>query len=390
MNVVKVCVVVENHRSAVMGGAQYQGELLAEELARHPGAQVTYIARRADETRCKAQGTPYAIRRIGRLGGIRNRAVFFDAGDLWRAFKEIAPDVVYQQMRQSYTAVCASYARRAGVPFFFHIASDQDLNPSWFPRRLISRRLPFHVVEAAAGIWGMKHASHVIAQTERQARILKERFDRNAAAIVRNFQPLPERLPAKPHDGVVRVFWLANLKDVKRPELFVELAERFAHRADLEFLMAGRPSQLSRHVALLERAASMPNLKYLGELSIDEVEREMARADVHVNTSRFEGFPNTFVQAWANGAVVATVSVDPEEESMEWLGIGYCAGSLARLADLIDRLSRSPEERARVACRAFAFAQERHSMASATALARRMLDAAVEAARPRGLLVRVK
>lgn len=384
MSILKVCVVVENHPSAVMGGAQYQGALLAAELARQPGVQVTYIARRADEACCKEQGLPYAIRTIGRLGGIRDRAVFFDAGNLHRALEELTPDVVYQRMRQSYTAVCAAYARRAAIPFFFHIASEFDLDPRWLPRRLISKSLPFYVVEFATGIWGIKHASHVIAQTDRQARLLKQRFGKDASVIVRNFQPFPEQLPSKPDDGTVRVFWVANFKDVKRPELFVDLAASFADRPDLEFVMAGRASSLPRHVALVERIRSMPNTKYLGSLTIDEVNREMARADFHVNTSSMEGFPNTFVQAWANGAIVATIGVDPDEQGMEGLGIGYCAGSLGGLRDYIDRMSRSPEERRKVASRAFAFAQEKHSMASATTLARTMLRAAAEAASRRG------
>ena len=213
----KVCVIVENHPSAVMGGAQYQGHLLAEELARRTGVTVTYLARGLAPDRCVEAGIPYAVRRIGSRSGIRHRAVLFDAPELWHALHELAPDVVYQQMRQSYTAVCAQYARKVKVPFVFHVASDIDLDPRWFNDRF-SANLPFDVAEAALGLWGLRHASHIIVQTGRQRRILQERFGRVAAAVVRNFQPLPASLPEKAA-GPVRVFWVANFKDVKRPEM---------------------------------------------------------------------------------------------------------------------------------------------------------------------------
>ena len=366
-----VCVVLENHAKARMAGAEYQTLLLTEELARRPGVRVTYVARRIPEG-ADAAGLPYELRRIGSEAGIRRRAVFFDAGDLLRTLRELKPDVIYQQSRQSYTAVCAWYARKARIPFFFHIAHDFDLNYRWLTLRL-SRNTPFDLVECLSGIWGLKQAGHIIVQTDRQARVLKERYGRTAAAVIRNFQPLPEALPTKPADPL-KIFWVANLKDWKRPELFVELAESFSGRDDLEFIMAGRhPGQ--RHLEpLMHKIPTVRNLQYLGELPIERVNELMSEAVVHVNTSSFEGFPNTFLQAWGRGAIVATLAVDPDEEGMEALGIGYCAGTVQRLHGFIDDLSRSPQRRQQIMERAFAFVHEKHSMAQGTRLADLMLQ----------------
>jgi hypothetical protein len=362
-----------------MGGAQYQGHLLAEELARRAGVTVTYLARGLLPDRCVAAQIPYGVRSIGSRAGIRHRAVLFDAPELWHALHELAPDVVYQQMRQSYTAVCARYASKTKIPFFFHVASDIDLDPRWFNGRL-SANLPFDVAEAALGIWGLRHASHIIVQTGRQRRILQERFGRVAAAVVRNFQPLPASLPEKA-GGPVRVFWVANFKDVKRPELYVELAESFVGRDDLEFTMAGRTSSHRRFAALMKRIERTSNLRYFGELPIEVVNQRMAEADIHVNTSSFEGFPNTFIQAWAQGAVVVSMAVDPDEEGMEALGIGYCAGSFARLRSVIDELARSRGQRQLLAEQAFAFVHSKHSLVHGAQLADLILSAASDSSR---------
>jgi glycosyltransferase involved in cell wall biosynthesis len=365
-----------------MGGAQYQGHVLAEEFARRPGVEVIYLARDIPPDAATTFRLPYAVRRIGTWAGIRRRAALFDLGELWQVLSEIRPDVIYQQMRQSYTALCAQYARQAGIPFFFQIASDFDLSRRWVTNGF-SANLPFDISEALAGLWGLRHASHVIAQTQRQSRVLRERFGRDAYAVVRNFQPLPERLPSKAA-GPVEVFWVANIKEVKRPELFVQLAESFSGRDDLKFTMAGRPSALQRRYRpLMDRIARTPNLEYLGELPIEAVNQRMAQAAIHVNTSSVEGFPNTFIQAWAQGAVVVTIAVDPDEEGMEKLGIGICAGTFERLRTSVDELARAPQRRLEMATRAFAFAHANHSLAQGARLADMMLESAEAAAASR-------
>lgn len=373
---IHVCIVAENHASVRMAGAEYQTLLLTDELARRPDVRVTYVARRVP-TGDATKAYPYELINCGNDAGIRRRAVFFDAPETTRILERIKPDVVYQQCLQSYTAVCARYAEKAGIPFFFHIAHDFDMSYRAAAVRL-SPNTPFDLLEIAAGHWGLRHASHVIAQTPFQARLLRQNFARDPAAIIRNFQPLPDSLPEK-QDSPMRVFWVANLKDWKRPGLFVDLAESFTGRDDIEFIMAGRPPTERRHAPLLARIPRVKNFTYLRELPIEKVNQIMLGAHMHVNTSTHEGFPNTFLQAWARGAVVATMNVDPDDGGMEKLGIGYCAKeSLPRLHDFVDLMARDHAKRARLAQKAFEFVHANHSMRQGEHLADLIIDAARE------------
>lgn len=363
-----VCIVLEAHAYAQMGGAEYQAHQLAEKLCQYPGVRVTYLARSVPSHLT----TQYEVRQVGNSDGFRRRALLFDARKLWRTLSQISPDVIYQRAKHSYTAVCALYAQRAGIPMIFHVASEPDADGRWFRKRL-SVNTPLDLMEVAAGNFGVRRAPHVVVQSNDQGDLLRKRFHRVPTALIRNFQPLPDALPAKPAGGL-RLLWVGNIKEVKRPERFLELAERMAARPGFEFWMVGRESQHRGMLPVMTAVRRSNHVRYFGELPLKEVNALMDAADVFVNTSSFEGFPNTFIQAWARGAIVTTLDVDVDG-GLDARGIGFRAGSISRLTEVIDRLALSPHLRAEVSRKAFAHVWKEHSLKNLTELARFVLEA---------------
>lgn len=320
-----------------------------------------------------AGGGPYEIRKVGDASGFRRRAVLFDARMLWRTLEELAPDVIYQRMKQSYTAVCARYAERAGIPLIFHVASEPDADGRWL-RKHISVNTPLDLLEVAAGNWGVRHASRIVVQTSRQGDLLRQNLGREPAALIRNYQPLPNALPEKRAHGL-RVLWVGNIKEIKRPDLFLELAERMSGCPGIEFWMVGRAGSHRGIQPTMTAIRQSRHIRYFGELPLGKVNALMEDADVFVNTSGFEGFPNTFIQAWGRGAVVTSLNVDVDG-GMEARGIGYCTGGLPRLIEVIDELRVSPQLRAEIARRAFAHVWQEHSLVNLQDLAQFVLDSA--------------
>jgi glycosyltransferase involved in cell wall biosynthesis len=75
-------------------------------------------------------------------------------------------------------------------------------------------------------------------------------------------------------------------------------------------MIGGPGANRALYEAIAERAARLPNVQFKGFLPLHETERWFDRARVLVNTSDYEGMPNTFLQAWARGVpTVATVDV---------------------------------------------------------------------------------
>jgi hypothetical protein len=76
-SVVRICMIVENHWRAVMGGAPYQGRVIAECLAARPDFEVFYLARRC---RDDVQEDGYTVVRVS--GTWYRRRAVFDARSL--------------------------------------------------------------------------------------------------------------------------------------------------------------------------------------------------------------------------------------------------------------------------------------------------------------------
>lgn len=314
-----VAILMPTHWSSLGGGAEYQAQMLCEHLVRSGRYRVTWLGRRIAED-YRPQG--YEVRQIARHDGLRARGFFFDAPRLDKLLRELRPDVIYQRVGCAYTGLAARYARDTGCRMVWHVACDMDVMPE---TGMAKMRLPvLRWIEKRLLEYGVRHAPCIVTQTRHQAQLLERHYQRTASAIVRNFHPVPREAIDK--TGPLTVLWVANIKRLKQPELFVDLALDFISRADVHFVMVGQASDdpaLMR--PLLARIEGLPNLTYLGRQNQEQVNALFARAHVLVNTSWYEGFSNTFIQAWMRGVPVVSLNADPDGLLRE-LGLGFCAG----------------------------------------------------------------
>jgi hypothetical protein len=280
---------------------------------------------------------------------------------LWRTLTALEPDVIYQRMRQSYTAVAAAYARRFGKRFVFHVASDYDVMPGAF-RKHLSLNTPFDFVEAVMGKHGMRRASAIVTQTRRQAELLHRNLGLQSVAVIPNLHPAPRTdEPKEKLSDVFQVAWIGDFKLVKRPEHLVRLAEELQHIGALRFVMAGRRGSDRVYGDLHAKIRSLRNVHYVGELTHDEVNELLARSHCLVNTSDVEGLSNTFIQAWMRGTVVLSLNADVDGALAE-RGVGYRAGTYQNLRDLLVKLVAERNDLHALTGRARDYAFENYSL----------------------------
>jgi glycosyltransferase involved in cell wall biosynthesis len=112
---------------------------------------------------------------------------------------------------------------------------------------------------------------------------------------------------------------------------------------------------------VIEQLRAQPNVEFLDQVAPERAHEIMASAALLLSTSDTEGFPNTFLEAWASGTPKISLSVDPDQViEREELG-GVLAGDVAAAARLIGDLVASPARRTEIGCRARQYVAAYHS-----------------------------
>jgi glycosyltransferase involved in cell wall biosynthesis len=203
----------------------------------------------------------------------------------------------------------------------------------------------------------LRLAAQLVLQTEAQRELVLRAFPHSDPVVIPSFA---EAAPSR-HGAGEYFLWVDRLVEYKLPDCYVELAEALP---DARFRMVASPmSETPPGMAeRIEAAAErLPNLELLPPRPRSELLEEIRNAVAVVKTSRVEGMPNGFLEAWARGVPVLSLNVDPDGKIAN-NDIGVAAeGSMERLIEAAATLWRDRELRTEVGERARRFVQEVHS-----------------------------
>ena len=351
----KLCIVTPSHWAASFGGAEYQIKCLLDAMDKRKGFEIHYLARNLNPEFLTEK---YTVHWVGNRYQFSRHSHLFDAPKLYSTLKQIAPDIIYQRMGCAYTGIAALYAKRFNCKMLWHVASDQDVTPL---KINISKNAPFRYAERKALEYGIRNTSDIIVQTKQQDRFLKQHYNREANRIVANFHPVPPPPPPKNTQNQIIIVWIANLKPLKQPELFMDLAKKLGFLPKIRFIMIGRNSNWKWGHQLQKEISKASHLEYLGEQPSEKVHEVLAHADILVNTSQYEGFPNTFIQAWMRKVPVVSLNVNPDN-ILDEHGIGLsCSGNFAKLVQNVQLLVENAALRTSMGEKARNYALQNHS-----------------------------
>jgi glycosyltransferase involved in cell wall biosynthesis len=333
-------VLAPEYRRHGIGGAQLQQVLLARSLARRGFNVSTVVADhgQADGAQWHGVTTRKAYRFDAGLPGIR--FIYPRAGKVWSAMKRANAEIYYCSCADYLPGVLSLFARIHRRKTVFRIAHDTDCRPD----ELMIPNLHSKVMYR----YGLPKMDLILAQTASQQAEMLKNFHRPSLVIPSLVELTGENRAFE--ERTIDVLWVSNIRPFKRPEMLLELA---ASLPAFRFHMVGgtQPGALEYFGQIRERAASVPNVAFHGPLSYDEVERMMAQARLFVNTSESEGFPNTYLQAWARGTPVVGC-FDPDG-IVQRASLGHSAQTVGHMRDAVQELlgSRDAWSAASARCR---------------------------------------
>jgi len=105
------------------------------------------------------------------------------------------------------------------------------------------------------------------------------------------------------------VCFLGRLDPIKRPEVFLQLARLFP---EVTFIVMGRARDQRRDHYLRRKYGQLPNVKFLGLIMNDQEKYKiLEKCWILINTSIYEAFPISFLEAAANKCAILSY-VDSE------------------------------------------------------------------------------
>jgi glycosyltransferase involved in cell wall biosynthesis len=331
------------------GGAEFQAYTLARELTR-AGMDVAHLVYPIKQRVPTEQPAPVVIERPAYRGGVRLIGAGVEALDVWRGFRRANARCYVVRGSGGHVAAAAGFCRAYRRKLVFSSSNDLDYDETRDDRR--------------PQVWrsyrrAVARADHIVAQTGRQLELARATFPGVPAAHIPSFAQPAERAGNTPS----AFLWADRLVEYKRPELFLDLA---AALPDARFQMITLETdetawypELSERVR--RRATELANVELVPPLDRTQMLERIANAIAVVKTSEVEGMPNTFLEAWAHGVPVLSLSVDPDDRIAD-NDIGVVAGgSMDRLTEAASQLAAEPGLRSEMGERARTFISEVHS-----------------------------
>jgi glycosyltransferase involved in cell wall biosynthesis len=287
------------------GGAEWQSYLLSEKFLEHGWKVQVLTARSLDEININYRNpkVEYYYYPFLKIKSIRFLAA------LYYMFK-VKADYYYTRTDDKIfrsAAILVSRYRKSKV--IYAIAGDDELEYSKFDYQKYKGKLLywFKFLDYKLVNYIVKNKEHkadlVVCQTNYQQKKLFENKQINSVVIPNSFLPFTKNLDTKEKENIV--LWVGNMRPVKRPEVFLEIASLSKH-INYKFVMIGG------NTSYLEKFTIPDNVMVLGQLDRLKTSELFAKSKFLINTSLTEGFSNTFFEAWFYKLQILTLGVNPD------------------------------------------------------------------------------
>lgn len=363
-----------------VGGSQLQQVLIAEELADR-GHGVYFVE---NDTAFKEETTVNGVRVVLKDehpdGSLPVRLPARIATTL-RTLREIDPDAVYVRVPNFDIFPLAAYCSVTDTRFVYNFAHDSEVtdDPVVFDSPLADNAVYWGLMQRA-----LDTADVLVAQNDFQYTRAQERFSADVSLVWNgypdprsgrdadrdngadsNVRLIPNAPDIQSDGGRPMVLWVATLREWKQPEVVLQLASEIS---DAEFVIVGGRASESPDLYddIEQNADEADNVRFEGFVPYEHVDEYFAAADVFVNTSTDEGFPNTFLQSWANRTPVVSLNVDPNEILCS-NDVGYYAdGSVGSMVEKLRTLVQDADHRRQYRSNAYEYFLENHSIEQVT------------------------
>ncbi|MGB2807982.1 MAG: glycosyltransferase family 4 protein [Sedimentisphaerales bacterium] len=301
----------------VIGGAEVDFYYLARELAKDPNYQVSCIVADHGQEPIEVREDVTLIKTLD-----FNKRRVSATLRLWQAMRKADAHIYVRKLCSAVTAEVALFCKCYGRKFVYRTASAVECDGTY---------LREHYFRGKGFVWSLRQADAVIAQNKTGAKNLAETVGVSAQVINNLHQLLP--LVQKERDTIL---WVGRSAKVKRTELFLELAKQMPQQQFT--IICQKAIKDTEYDGLVAKAQQITNLEFIPRVPFRKIREYFQRARMLVNTSDYEGFPNTFIHACKWATPILSLNVNPDG-FLDRYNCGMCAnGDWELFVDMLKKL----------------------------------------------------
>ncbi|GAH66051.1 unnamed protein product, partial [marine sediment metagenome] len=211
--------------------------------------------------------------------------------------RKINPDIIIQRSAGVTTGLSSIYCLLFKKKFIYSISSDSNVNGK-DEKKILGKLFKF----------GFDYANYIVAQNYTQIKEIRKRkrnYKHNTFVIKNGIEIENEINQIKE-----TILWVGRAIKLKRPEIFLKLAKLFP--IERFVMICTKKDDVSYWNSIRKKAQKISNVVFYEYIPFNLIENFFKESKIFINTSIYEGFPNTFIQALKYKTPILSLNVNPD------------------------------------------------------------------------------
>lgn len=302
---------------SIHGGSELQSYLIAKELSRNEDFEISFVTGDFGQKNIESYENIKLFKSFNPRSKDGLLQKFVQSIQYYRLFKRINADIYFTSAANSTVGLVSLFCKLNNKKHIHRTAHETEVNLAYSKKGILGKIF----------IKGLESSDLVITQNENHKKLLRENHGINAKVLKNSFIIKTNNMSDK-----ISVLWVARCDYWKRPELFIELAE---YIPDKRFVMIAPPVNENEEYQkeIKKKANEIENLTFIDKVPFNEIQEYFDNSKIFVNTSEYEGFPNTFLQAGIGKTPILSLNVNPDNFINKYNCGFFCENNFTKLVE---------------------------------------------------------
>ncbi len=266
---------------------------------------------------------------------------------LWKQMKQINAKIYIASSAGVEIGIIALFCKIKNKKFIFRTASSVDCT--------FEKIKKLGLLKGFFYKYGLRNANAVVVQSEQGKNDLLKYHKKDSVIIKNAF--LISDLKEIEKDYIL---WVGSARKVKQPDIFLKLCQEFPQE---KFVMImPKSTDVNFWDNIFQKAEMVRNLKFIERVSFNEIQNYFDKAKLLIGTSKYEGFPNVYLQSCMGRTPIISLRVNPDKFITK-NNLGYCAnGNFSTMVDQIKNILSNQKDWQEKSNNALKYVQKNHDI----------------------------